>query len=763
MDVKSSFLNGYLSEEVYVAQPKGFIDPIHGDHVYKLRKIYVDDIIFRRTSLDYVVKFVRQMKGEFEMTMVGELTFFLGFQIRQEETSIFFSQEKYAKNLISKFGMDKAKPKRTPTTTHLKMTKDTTGEKVDSSLHQSIIRSLLYLTASRPDIAFAVGVCARYRADPRTSHLHSTKRILKYITSTFKYGLWYTFDTTGVLVGVTGRCWSLSTSSIAIHKARTRRVSRPKNSFLLSYIYVRFCIMVDTRFKSYQSSALSSTHSPSATNVFNSMAPSPSKTTTTTKGKHYKCIPTRHLFKKIHRSMAAIDNDQHSLLTSPVSPPRTSHPSASSSVSRSSVSVETVVLDSDSSDGNDNVISCSPSRVASPSKDVLSRTTDHGKSPTTQSFPVSPQASFSTNDEEASDDTNEDYVPIPEETPTPEETTTSAEDHVSSPKNRMLEPQSTEGLGESSISMLPPEHYYPYPAILDLICNVGLLHTVSEVGPFYPRLICELVVNLPSDFNDLSTEEFYKVHIRGVCYNVSPELLNQFLDITLPTNYAILYSTPECLAEELTEGTVPVWPVDGQLPIASLTVKYAILYQIGISNRIPSTHASIISTTLGHFVYLVGTRVKVNVGKFIFNHLLRHVDTFAIHIPICFPRLLSGFILSQQPTILTPLDTVGTTPRIIPVSMRLFQGFHIPDVAAKFESAPGGTRAAIATYPTIGQPLVLSVPLANWLLQALMAESRSLTRQISELSDRQTVLDVVLRDFRHVASGSPTSLSDHQG
>ncbi|KAL0533358.1 hypothetical protein IC582_030177 [Cucumis melo] len=148
------------------------------------------------------------MKGEFEMTMVGELTFFLGFQIRQEETGIFFSQEKYAKNLISKFGMDKAKPKRTPTTTHLKMTKDTTGEKVDSSLHRSIIRSLLYLTTSRPDIAFAVGVCARYQADPRTSHLHSTKRILKYITSTFKYGLWYTFDTTGVLVGYCYEDWA---------------------------------------------------------------------------------------------------------------------------------------------------------------------------------------------------------------------------------------------------------------------------------------------------------------------------------------------------------------------------------------------------------------------------------------------------------------------------------------------------------------------------------------------------------------------------
>ncbi|TYK22571.1 putative mitochondrial protein [Cucumis melo var. makuwa] len=121
------------------------------------------------------------MKGESGISMIDELTFFLGFQIKQEETDIFFSQEKYAKNLVSKFGMDKAKPKRTPSAIHLKLTKDTIKEKIDSSLYRSIIQSLLYLTASRPDIAFVVGVCARYQVDPRTSHLHGAKRILKYI------------------------------------------------------------------------------------------------------------------------------------------------------------------------------------------------------------------------------------------------------------------------------------------------------------------------------------------------------------------------------------------------------------------------------------------------------------------------------------------------------------------------------------------------------------------------------------------------------
>ncbi|XP_050939347.1 secreted RxLR effector protein 161-like [Cucumis melo] len=88
------------------------------------------------------------------------------------------------------------------------MTKDTNGERVDTNLYRSIIGSLLYLTASRPDIAFAVGVCARYQADPRTSHLHCAKRILKYISGTFNYGIWYTYDTTGTLVGNCDADWA---------------------------------------------------------------------------------------------------------------------------------------------------------------------------------------------------------------------------------------------------------------------------------------------------------------------------------------------------------------------------------------------------------------------------------------------------------------------------------------------------------------------------------------------------------------------------
>lgn len=87
------------------------------------------------------------------------------------------------------------------------MTRDTTSEKVDSSFYRSIIGNLLYLIVSKPDIAFAVGACACYQADPWTSHLHRAKRILKYITGTLNYGLCYTFDTTAILVGYCDTNW----------------------------------------------------------------------------------------------------------------------------------------------------------------------------------------------------------------------------------------------------------------------------------------------------------------------------------------------------------------------------------------------------------------------------------------------------------------------------------------------------------------------------------------------------------------------------
>ncbi|GJZ52741.1 retrovirus-related pol polyprotein from transposon TNT 1-94 [Tanacetum coccineum] len=131
------------------------------------------------------------MHDEFEMSMMGELNFFLGLQIKQMENEIFFNQSKYIKEMLKKFGLEDSKPTKTPMSTEIKLTKDDEADSVDSSKYQGMISSLLYLTASKPDIMFSVYLCAHFQENPKTTHLEGVKRIFRYIRGTTHLGLWY--------------------------------------------------------------------------------------------------------------------------------------------------------------------------------------------------------------------------------------------------------------------------------------------------------------------------------------------------------------------------------------------------------------------------------------------------------------------------------------------------------------------------------------------------------------------------------------------
>jgi hypothetical protein len=150
-----------------------------------IAQIYADDIIFRATLDSLAHEFSEEMKQEFEMSMIGELNYFLGLQVKQTTEGIFISQSKYAKDLVKRFGFDGKSRARTPMSTSVKISSDLTGKSVDPSLYRSMIGSLLYLTASRPDIAFSVGVCARFQANPKESHLTAVKRIIRYVMIPF--------------------------------------------------------------------------------------------------------------------------------------------------------------------------------------------------------------------------------------------------------------------------------------------------------------------------------------------------------------------------------------------------------------------------------------------------------------------------------------------------------------------------------------------------------------------------------------------------
>jgi len=141
------------------------------------------------------------MGSEFEMSMMGELSFFLGLQIKQSENGTSICQEKYIKELLKKFHMMDAKPIDTPMGTSSKLQANDSNPTVNETMYQGIIGSLLYLTASRPDIVFSVGMCSRFQACPRESHLKATKRILRYLKKIGDLVLFYPSGDSFDLVG----------------------------------------------------------------------------------------------------------------------------------------------------------------------------------------------------------------------------------------------------------------------------------------------------------------------------------------------------------------------------------------------------------------------------------------------------------------------------------------------------------------------------------------------------------------------------------
>ncbi|CAM8911625.1 unnamed protein product [Rhodiola kirilowii] len=154
-------------------------------------QVYVDDIIFGLTNPRLVKKFTDLMSSEFEMSMVGELKYFLGLQVAQDEDGTRIHQQKYVREILKKFGMESAKTCATPMSPNDSLAKDESSLQVDPTLYKGMIGSLLYLTASRPDILFSVCLCARFQADHKESHVKAVKRILRYLKGTDDLCLFY--------------------------------------------------------------------------------------------------------------------------------------------------------------------------------------------------------------------------------------------------------------------------------------------------------------------------------------------------------------------------------------------------------------------------------------------------------------------------------------------------------------------------------------------------------------------------------------------
>ncbi|GJT28320.1 retrovirus-related pol polyprotein from transposon TNT 1-94 [Tanacetum coccineum] len=238
MDVKSAFLNGKLKKEVYVKQPLAFQSSEFPEYVCKLDKalyglkqaprawyetlstfliqnnfvrgridntlfiyiskgevlhvqVYMDDIIFGSTSYKLCKQFEKLMTNKFEMSMIGKLTYFIGLQIKQDHKGISICQEQYTRNLLKKYEIFDSFSVKTPMVPPSNLRSNLVDKPVNKTLYGGMIGSLMYLTATTPDIQFSICLCARYQASPNESHLTAVKRIFRYLKGTPSLGLWY--------------------------------------------------------------------------------------------------------------------------------------------------------------------------------------------------------------------------------------------------------------------------------------------------------------------------------------------------------------------------------------------------------------------------------------------------------------------------------------------------------------------------------------------------------------------------------------------
>lgn len=241
LDVKSAFLNGDLSEEVYVSQPEGFVVKGKEHKVYKLSKalyglrqaprawnirldkslknigfercshdqavytrnktgcslvvgVYVDDLIVTGSNEREINKFKEQMMKEFEMSNLGLLSYYLGIEVSQTKEGVSLKQRTYAKRILEEFGMIDCNPTASPMDPKLKLVKDEDGESTDPTIFKRIIGSLRYLTHTRPDLSFSVGLISRHMQRPTSLHQKALKQVLRYVKGTVDYGIMYHRD-----------------------------------------------------------------------------------------------------------------------------------------------------------------------------------------------------------------------------------------------------------------------------------------------------------------------------------------------------------------------------------------------------------------------------------------------------------------------------------------------------------------------------------------------------------------------------------------
>ncbi|TYK07224.1 uncharacterized protein E5676_scaffold606G001160 [Cucumis melo var. makuwa] len=531
MDVKSAFLNGYLNEEVYVAQPKRFIDFEFPQHVYKLNKAL--------------------------------------------------------------YGLKQA-PR-----------------------------------ACRPDIAYAVGICVRYQADPRTSHLETVKWIYKYVHGTSNFGILYSYETTSILVRYCDADWASSSddrkstfgAKKMAHAYTFRNINGVSpvfgfNVYLFALGFGVNDIMVNTRKGSYM---VKSTEDEPTTQI---SSPSVQKV----RGWRFKSTPSQRPYRlPSEKSQAEVSSKL------PTQTVDSSFP-ATSGTHAPNISA-TPLSDMDSDDLDDVPLAHLLKKTNVPESELMFEVM---RMRWTLQTLISNKAEIST-------------------------------------KSTQYNYQNWQKKIPSNIPSAPIDG-------ISFHHEENVQHWKFVVQQrIVDELIREFIVNLPDEFNDPSSPNYQTVHIRGFKFVISSTVINRFLGNVVDIDCSPSSSSIDVLASVLSSGTLSAWPING-ISVVTLSIKYAILHKIGIANWFPSSHASSVSAAFGTFLYQICNENKVDAGTLIYNQLLRHVGSFGVKIPIALPRFFSSLLLHLNATMIIAFDASGPDPKTLSLSYRLFQGSHVPDI-----------------------------------------------------------------------------------
>ncbi|KAH1199122.1 hypothetical protein GmHk_18G052549 [Glycine max] len=286
--------------------------------------------------------------------------------------------------------------------------------------------------------------------------------------------------------------------------------------------------------------------------------------------------------------------------------------------------------------------------------------------------------------------------------------------------------------------------------IMDLIKAAGLLKTVTKLGDCYESLVREFIVNIPSDITrdvvtscttsvpsirisitNRKSDEYQKVFVRGKCVRFSPAVINKYLG--RPTEGVVDIDVSEHqIAKEITAKRVQHWPKKGKLSAGKLSVKYAILHRIGAANWVPTNHTSTVATGLGKFLYAVGTKSKFNFGNYIFDQTVKHSESFAVKLPIAFPTVLCGIMLSQHPNILNNIDSVMKRESALSLHYKLFEGTHVPNIVST--SGTAAASSAVSKDALIAE-LKDTCKVLDATIKATTEKKMELERLIKRLSD----------------------------